>query len=315
MKRIINTIVYGQDIMGSRSVKMDTCKALVFKREDVDFLREYTEDFKKKPTVYVLLRKNTKQAYVGQTLDFQTRLADHVSRKEFWDEAYAFRATDQSLTKTEIEHLEEMVYEKAVSAGGYHLTNNQTPQKHYSDEEHMLRAENFLEIVEQLAPFIGCDIFIKKNVPTRRTVAQQPVRQPAKRDSNSVPVSLDGRAKIALIVDGNTVGTFVKNHFVHAVIKEYIKKYPSITVGELKDKFPRSLLGRWGRWELIENNLEEAKRVAVESGNKRHFLKPDMLLHSGDGIPFVVCSQWDAYNLPNIINLIEAEGWAYSIVQ
>lgn len=315
MKRIITTIVFGEDLSGSRSVELNLCNALVFKREDETKWKEYTENFKV-PAVYVLLNKKSNEAYIGQTDNFQVRLQDHISRKTFWDEAFAFTANNGILGPSETRYLEAVFYEHASAANRYSLTNSQTPQKPPIHHTNRVNAENFLEVVEQLAPFIGCDIFIKKESCRRVSVVAQS-RIPQKTDKKSNALStFEGRIKMSLSVDGEIVGSFNKNHFVHAVIKEYIKKHPSITIAELKERFPKELLGKhWGRWELIEDNLEEARRVASESGNKRHLLKTELILHSGDDVPFVVCSQWDKDNLPNIVKIVEEEGWSYSIIQ
>ena len=304
MKRIITTIVFGEDLSGSRSVELNLCNALVFKREDEAKWREYTESFKV-PAVYVLLNRKSNEAYIGQTDNFQVRLQDHISRKTFWDEAFAFTANNGILGPSETRYLEAVFYEHASAANRYSLTNSQTPQKPPIHHTNRVNAENFLEVVEQLAPFIGCDIFLKKEKVTKK------VAKPAQKANIQTTSSLEGHVKLIL----NGKGPFTKNHFVHAVIKEYIETHPSITIGALKKKFPKSLLGKeWGRWELIEDNLDEAKRIKNSIGG-RHLLKEQFLLRSGDNVPFVVCSQWDKGNLPNIIKIVEDEGWTYSIIQ
>ena len=161
MERIITIIVFGEDLSGSRSVELDLCNALVFKRIDEAKCKEYTENFKV-PAVYVLLNKKSNEAYVGQTDNFQVRLQDHIARKQFWDEAFAFTANNGILGPSETRYLEAVFYEHAFAANRYSLTNSQTPQKPPVHHPIRVKAENFLEVVERLAPFIGCDIFLNK---------------------------------------------------------------------------------------------------------------------------------------------------------
>ncbi len=300
MAKTITTIVYGEDIFGSRCVQLNICSALVFKREDEQHLKEYTRSFKT-PAVYILLNKKTKEAYVGQTDDFQVRLQQHITKKEFWNEAYAFTAKDGSLSVTETKYLEAVVYALAASAKHYALTNSQIPQEPYIQEVQRVNADVFLELMKPLAIFTGCDIFVaKRNIP----------KQENKKPGAANPSILDGRIRLTL--NGGT--PLSKNHFVHAVIKEYIITHPTISLEELKSKFPKSLLGKkWGRWELIEGDIDAAKKLR-EHGPIRHLLKDKYILYSGDHRPFVVCSQWDKDNLPNILKIVEEEGWSYSIV-
>ncbi len=304
MAKTITTIVYGDDIFGSRSVQLNICSALVFKREDESHLKEYTRSFKT-PAVYVLLNKKTQEAYIGQTDDFQVRLQQHIAHKEFWEEAFAFTAKDGSISVTETKYLEAEVYQLADSVKHYKLTNSQIPQAPYIQEVQRVNADEFLELMKPLALFTGCDIFIKKGLHVK-TVANKPQIAAEGSTSNT---ALEGRVR--LMLNGN--GPFKKNEFVHAFIKEYINKYPSVTIKELKERFPMSLLGKWGRWNLIEDDIAAAKKLR-EKGNTRHFLKDRDVLRSGDNVPFVVCSQWDKDNLPNILSLVEDEGWSYSVL-
>ena len=302
MKRIITSIIFGEELSGSRSVEMNLCNALVFKRKDEARWKEYTDSFKV-PAVYVLLNKKSNEAYIGQTDNFQIRLQDHIARKTFWEEAFAFTANNGILGPSETRYLEAVFYELASAANRYSLTNSQTPQKPPIHHANRVSADNFMEVVEQLAPFIGCDIFKKKEKNPKKT-QQDAAIIPSGRD-----LPLGGRIKLSL----NGKGAFSKSHFVHAVIKSYIEKYPTVTIKDLKKKFPRTLLGKkWGRWELVEDNFDEALRIKNRIG-ARHLLKDSYILHSGDSIPFVVCNQWDKDNLPSILAIVESEGWSYTI--
>lgn len=312
MAKIIHTILYNDDFSGSRSISMDNCPCSVFiiLRGDDNFMKNYADSLKT-PALYVLMNKKTRKAYVGETDNFYQRLQQHIKLKEFWDEAYAFTASDGSLTQTEVLYLEAVAYEQVKNANVYDLSeNSQIPQKPHMQNLQRFKAEEFFKYVQALAMFSGCDVFCKK---TKSQFAPATKSTPKKQEGTegaATDTSLDGRVKLTL----NGEGPYLKNHFVHAVIKEYIKTHPSVTIKDLKQRFPTSLLGKhWSRWELIEDNLERAQAERTK-GNVRHLLQERYVLRSGDNVPFVVCSQWDKNNLPEILRIVEEEGWKYEIV-
>ena len=114
----------------------------------------------------------------------------------------------------------------------------------------------------------------------------------------------------------NGRGPFNKRKFVLEVVREFLREHPHATIHQLQEVFPKTLLGSWGNWNFIETNIAAAKNL-VNSGSSstlRHFVNDDCILKSpGDGVPFVVASQWDYNNLPNILSLIKSWGWDYEI--
>ena len=114
----------------------------------------------------------------------------------------------------------------------------------------------------------------------------------------------------------NGKGPFNKRKFVLEVVREFLRENPQVTIPQLKELFPKTLLGSWGNWNFIETDIAAAKNL-VNSGTcstLRHFVN-DVLTSPGDGVKFVVASQWDYNNLPNILLLVKSLGWDYEIVK
>ena len=125
MAKTIYTYLHNDDLNGSRIVYMDNCFCKLFKiqRTDGDFLQIFKEDLQK-PALYILLNREKGKAYIGETDAFLTRIQQHISRKEFWVEALAFTASDDSLSKTEVQYLEYLAYEKASRMNVFDLSEN-----------------------------------------------------------------------------------------------------------------------------------------------------------------------------------------------
>ena len=114
----------------------------------------------------------------------------------------------------------------------------------------------------------------------------------------------------------NGKGPYNKRKFVLEVVREFLRENPQVTIPQLKELFPKTLLGSWGNWNFIETDIAAAKNL-VNSGTSstlRHFVN-DVLTSPGDGVNFVVASQWDYNNLPNILLLVKSLGWDYEIVK
>lgn len=163
MAKIVHTILFGEDIDSSRQVYIDNCVCQLFLiRHDDNAVLAQIADAIDKPAVYVLLNRETKKAYVGQTDSFKKRLQQHWN-KSFWTEALCFQANDNSLHLTSIHYLEAIAYDLAKKVGNYDLSENtQVPKKPATTPQHRIPAEQFFEYVQFLTQFVGCDIFSSK---------------------------------------------------------------------------------------------------------------------------------------------------------
>lgn len=313
MAKTIHTVLYDDVLDGSKIVTMDNCVCQLYDiKRDYDALIRESKENLAKPALYVLLNRNAGKAYIGQTDDFSQRIASHMLKKEFWDEALAFMANDNSLTSTEVRYLESLSYEVAKAAGVYDLSENtQVPKRPYVQTIQEYKIKDFFSYVKLLTKFVGCNLFEKTTDHQQSASFPSSVRKIIPIDLGITSQDLEGReVKLSL---NDTV--FNKGKFGYAVVKEYLKFHPKATMAELKEIFHIGLLGSWGRWELLEDDLDYAKSLKESSGQFRHLVKDEFVLTSGDKIRFVVSNQWDKVNILNLLQIAKNQGWNYVIIK
>lgn len=305
MAKTISTILFNDTVDGTKLVTMDNCVCQLFNicREDANFT-QYTNDLKC-PALYILLNRNLKKAYIGETDDFSRRIKDHLAQKNFWLEVLVFTANNNSLTKTEVLYLEALSYDKAANAGSYDLSeNSQIPTAPMLTPIVKIRTDAFFKDVQFLTKFVGCDLFEKSTTSSAVNIVK-PLIEPIA--VSTTPDDLRGKCTLSL--DGE--GEYPKRAFVHAVVKKVIETFPNVTFAELMATFPRDFLGYWSRWELLQKDLDIAKQK--NDGKLRYYAKDDQILTCGDGIRFAVCTEWDGNNLIKILGVVKALGWTYEI--
>ena len=258
MATTIYTYLHNDDLNGSRIVSMDDCMCKLYniKRDDNEFLKDFNEDLQN-PALYILTNKNSRKAYIGETDDFTKRIVQHIAKKDFWDEVMVFLASDGSLSKTEVQYLECLAYQKACEMNSYDLTENtQTPKSPHMSVMQKAKADKFFKYVQFLAKFVGSDIFEKRpNVVLKTTLeAVQPKVLPV--DIEYTSEDLKGRIYMSL----NDEGKYSKREIVLAIVKDFLKHSPNTTLSELKATFRRDYLGRFAQYEFIQEDVETAKK-------------------------------------------------------
>lgn len=313
MAKTIHTVLYDDILDGSRIVTMDNCVCQLYDiKRDYDAIIKDGRENISKPALYVLLNRNEKKAYIGETDDFSQRIASHMLKKEFWDEALAFMANDNSLTTTEVRYLESLSYEVAKAAGVYDLSENtQVPKRPYVQSIQEYKIKDFFNYVKLLTKFVGCNVFEKITNHQQSVSFSSAIRKIIPVDLGVTSQDLEGR-EVKLSLNGMV---FNKGKFGYAVVKEYLKCHPNSTMAEMKEIFHIGLLGSWGRWELLEDDLDYAKSLKESSGQFRHLIKDDYVLTSGDNIRFVVSNQWDKVNILNLLQIVKNQGWNYEILK
>ena len=313
MAKTIHTVLYDDVLDGSKIVTMDNCVCQLYDiKRDYDALIRDSKENLAKPALYVLLNRNAHKAYIGETDDFSQRIASHMLKKEFWDEALAFMANDNSLTTTEVRYLESLSYEVAKAAGVYDLSENtQVPKRPYVQSIQEYKIKDFFNYVKLLTKFVGCNVFEKITSHQQSASFSSSVRKIISVDLGITSQDLEGR-EVKLSLNGVV---YNKGKFGFAVVKEYLKFHPKATIAELKEIFHIGLLGSWGRWELLEDDLNYAKSLKESSGQFRHLVKDEFVLTSGDNIRFVVSNQWDKVNILNLLQIAKNQGWSYEIIK
>ena len=313
MAKTIHTVLYDDVLDGSKIVTMDNCVCQLYDiKRDYDALIRDSKENLAKPALYVLLNRNAHKAYIGETDVFSQRIASHMLKKEFWDEALAFMANDNSLTTTEVRYLESLSYEVAKAAGVYDLSENtQVPKRPYVQSIQEYKIKDFFNYVKLLTKFVGCNVFEKITSHQQSASFSSSVRKIISVDLGITSQDLEGR-EVKLSLNGVV---YNKGKFGFAVVKEYLKFHPKATIAELKEIFHIGLLGSWGRWELLEDDLDYAKSLKESSGQFRHLVKDEFVLTSGDNIRFVVSNQWDKVNILNLLQIAKNQGWSYEIIK
>ena len=313
MAKTIHTVLYDDVLDGSKIVTMDNCVCQLYDiKRDYDALIRDSKENLAKPALYVLLNRNAHKAYIGETDDFSQRIASHMLKKEFWDEALAFMANDNSLTTTEVRYLESLSYEVAKAVGVYDLSENtQVPKRPYVQSIQEYKIRDFFNYIKLLTKFVGCNVFEKITNHQQNVSFSSSVRKIIPVDLGVTSQELEGR-EVKLSLNGMV---FNIGKFGYAVVKEYLKFHPKTTMAELKEIFHIGLLGSWGRWELLEDDLDYAKSLKESSGQFRHLVKDEFVLTSGDNICFVVSNQWDKVNILNLLQIAKNQGWSFEILK
>ena len=313
MATTIYTYLHNDDLNGSRIVSMDDCMCKLYniKRDDSDFMKDFNDELKK-PALYILINKKQWKAYIGETDDFNKRITQHLAKKDFWEEVMVFLGSnDDTLSKTEVQYLEYLAYNKALDVKSFELSENtQSPKQPHMNVMQRGKTEKFFKYVQFLAKFVGCDIFERRpNVTLTTTLeAAQPSFRPA--PINLTKDDLGGRIQLSL----NGEGKYSKREMVLAIVKEFVKQNPTASFSELKATFKRDYLGQFAQYDFLESNIEQARNWKELGEDHVHYFIKDVIT-SGDGIQFVVCVEWDRTNIIPVLGIAKALGWKFEIVK
>ena len=311
----IYTYLHNDDLSGSRIVSMDDCMCKLYniKRDDSSFLKDFNAELNK-PALYILINETTKQAYIGETDDFIKRINQHITKKGFWDEVLVFVGSNEdTLSKTEVQYLEFLAYNKAKETLSYDISENtQAPKNPHMNVMQKGKTDKFFKYVQFLSKFIGCEIFEKRPNVILRTVLETNKPKVVPEPIHYTVDDLKGRITMSL----NGFGEYTKREMVLAIVKEYMKQYPETTLSELKATFRRDYLGRYALYEFIQEDIESARKwKELGEDHVHYFIQDKDILTSGDGINFVVCVEWEKSNIINVLGIAKALGWNFEIVK
>ena len=315
MATTIYTYLHNDDLSGSRIVSMDYCMCKLYniKRDDSSFLKDFNAELNK-PALYILINETTKQAYIGETDDFIKRINQHITKKGFWDEVLVFVGSNEdTLSKTEVQYLEFLAYNKAKETLSYDISENtQAPKNPHMNVMQKGKTDKFFKYVQFLSKFIGCEIFEKRPSVILRTVLEANTPKVVPEPIHYTADDLKGRITMSL----NGVGEYSKREMVLAIVKEYMKQFPETTLSELKATFRREYLGRYALYEFIQEDIETARNwKELKEDHVHYFIQDKDILTSGDGIDFVVCVEWEKSNIINVLGIAKALGWTFKILK
>lgn len=156
------------------SCENQVTELFVIDRADKKFVSEYSNDLNK-PALYILVNRDAKKLYVGETDDSIKRLRNHEA-KDFWTEAIVFHSTTDTLSTTEVKWLEAKTYEALKELGYYDLSENkQVPQQPPLKRNQIYTLEPIFEEAKNYICAAGFDIFLKKKVE-EEPQPQEPVK-------------------------------------------------------------------------------------------------------------------------------------------
>ena len=156
------------------SCENQVTELFVIDRADKKFVSEYSNDLNK-PALYILVNRDAKKLYVGETDDSIKRLRNHEA-KDFWTEAIVFHSTTDTLSTTEVKWLEAKTYEALKELGYYDLSENkQVPQQPPLKRNQIYTLEPIFEEAKNYICAAGFDIFLKKKAE-EEPQPQEPVK-------------------------------------------------------------------------------------------------------------------------------------------
>lgn len=162
------------------SCENQVTELFVIDRADKKFVLENSSDLNK-PALYILVNRDKRQLYVGETDDSIKRLKNHEA-KDFWTEAIVFHSTGDTLSTTEVKWLEAKTYEALKKLGYYDLSENkQVPQQPPLKRNQIYTLEPVFEEAKNYICAAGFDIFLKKKGDD---VAQDPVSTVVSKSDN-----------------------------------------------------------------------------------------------------------------------------------
>lgn len=159
MGKTITTYLIEGSSTGIKSVFISNkvCNALFIPRVKLNEAKSREE--LSRPSLYLLLGEENR-AYIGETENFIERVKDHDLKKEFWNEAIAFSAKDNYLTKADVQYLEFLAINQIKKANNFKIEENKQNPKAPNLQEHQKDSvHEFFEDVKLLSSFLGYKLF------------------------------------------------------------------------------------------------------------------------------------------------------------
>ena len=143
------------------SCENQVTELFVIDRADKKFVTEYASELNK-PALYILVNRDQRRLYIGETDDSIKRLKNHEA-KDFWTEAIIYHSTTDTLSTTEVKWLEAKTFEAIKELGYYDLSENKQvpPPPPLKRNQCITLIETFKQEKEYIGA-AGYDFFLKK---------------------------------------------------------------------------------------------------------------------------------------------------------
>lgn len=124
----------------------------------------------KRPGVYFLFGSDSETGsslvYIGEAEHIQKRLGQHISGKDFWNEAICFTNKDENLTKAHVKYLEARLVEITLESKRYRLSNQTLPPKPTMPRGERDAMETFIENIRTVIGSLGHKVLEPKITQT-----------------------------------------------------------------------------------------------------------------------------------------------------
>lgn len=159
MGKSIRIYLAEKDVSGIRHAEIVnwTGQALAFPRNRVSELKSWQEA--QRQGIYFLFgideQSGREAVYVGEAEIVASRIAQHLTSKDFWSECIAFTSKDENLTKSHVKYLEAKLVAASITAGRYIVKNSAKPQDSALPRADKDSMDEFSENVRTLLGVLG----------------------------------------------------------------------------------------------------------------------------------------------------------------
>jgi hypothetical protein len=169
--------------------------------------------------IYLLFGKDDEDndlVYIGEAESVFSRLKQHLSGKEFWNEAIVFISKDDNLNKAHIKYLENRLHDIAVTSKRYKVENSIIPTQSSISESDRAEMEVFIGYVKILVNTLGHKVFDeKRNVKIQKKQNVFSIKAARGAEGQGEPTS-DGflifkGSKAAYLITASLSPSLVKN--------------------------------------------------------------------------------------------------------
>ncbi len=199
--------------------------------------------------IYILLGSIDGQeaAYIGESESVKTRLLDHESKKDWWEQAIVITSASNSLHKAHVQFLESRLVEIAESVGHTPLENHTRPARPSISEADISNMEGFLAVLNMVLPAIRVDMFMQKK---RGKPEQKPIKNPTLRAEFELHAKKASFSAKAIVAGGEFIvlaGSGSQKEWIGKHITNYQKLQaeliangvitPKGTIGEFSENY------------------------------------------------------------------------------
>lgn len=153
------------DPNGRMSVELSNWSGKAYKIPRVKIKECSDRDDLSNTGIYLLFGRNDEgreQVYIGEAESVLKRLTQHLTQKDFWNEAVVFISKDENLNKAHVKYLENRLHEIAKRVNRYQVENSLIPTQSSISESDRAEMEEFLEYIKLLVNTLGHKVFEEK---------------------------------------------------------------------------------------------------------------------------------------------------------